>query len=152
MKLGDHQAALRILVANLGDSTSAETYCTLGGDIIPPKTAQSIAVDAGLKELAVTLYGLPATDKSKSVNGKGAISPKALSRAISANENLKKDLVKILLEVYMSVQCVFLIFSDALVECSCMLHRLAERASHLLNTQAMNLDVLDVRLTFLTSP
>lgn len=102
-QIGNHRATLHILVDDLGDSTSAETYCALGGEIIPPKTAQSIAVDAGLQDLATTLFGLP---PGKSVNGKGAAIPIALSRSISVNEDLKKELLKILLEVYMSVQCV----------------------------------------------
>ena len=94
---------MHILVDDLSDSTSAETYCDLGGEIIPPKTAQSIAVDAGLQDLATTLFGLP---PSKGVNGKGAVTPIALARSKSGNEELKKELLKILLEVYMSVQCV----------------------------------------------
>ncbi|KJA17616.1 hypothetical protein HYPSUDRAFT_46248 [Hypholoma sublateritium FD-334 SS-4] len=121
-KIGNHRAALHILVDDLSDSTSAETYCTLGGEIIPPKTAQSIAVDVGLQDLATTLFGLP---PGKSMNGKGPAIPIALARSKSVNEGLKKELLKILLEVYMSV-------------------RLPDRASHLLNAQAMNLDVLDV--------
>ncbi|KAF8958169.1 hypothetical protein BDZ97DRAFT_1842909 [Flammula alnicola] len=122
-KLGKHRSALHILVNDLSDSTSAETYCTLGGDIVPPKLAQSIAEDAGIQVWATTLFGLPPT--TKSVNGKAVPSATSLTRLKTVNEDLKKELLRILLEVYMDVEQ-------------------SDRASHLLNAQAVNLDILDV--------
>ncbi|KIM35684.1 hypothetical protein M413DRAFT_326838 [Hebeloma cylindrosporum] len=119
-KLGKHRSALQILVHDMNDSASAETYCTLGGDIVPPKVAQAIADDCGLQDWVTTLFGLPPT--TKGVNGKGPI---PVARLKTVNEELKKDLLKVLLEVYMDIEQ-------------------SDRAAHLLNAQAINLDVLDV--------
>ncbi|KAF4618694.1 hypothetical protein D9613_009798 [Agrocybe pediades] len=118
-KLGNHRSALQILVHDLSDATSAEMYCALGGDIVPPKIAQTIARDCGLDAWASALFGVPV----KSPNGTPA--PASISRTNTVNEELKKELIKILLEVYTN-------------------DKQADRASHLLNAQAMNLDVLDV--------
>jgi hypothetical protein len=63
--------------------------------------AQSIAADAGLQDWSTTLFGLPSI---KSVNGKGALGPIPMTRLKTVNEDLKKKLLKILLEVYMDVQ------------------------------------------------
>lgn len=92
---------MHILVNDLSDSTSAETYCTLAGDIVPPMVAQSVAADAGLQDWSTTFFGLPS---NKSANGKGAVGPTPLTRLKTVNEDLKKKLLKILLEVYMDVQ------------------------------------------------
>jgi len=89
----------------MNDSASAETYCTLGGDIVPPKVAQTIADDCGLQEWVTTLFGLP---PPKSVNGKGAVAPIPVTRLKTVNEDLKKELLKVLLEVYMDIQCATL--------------------------------------------
>ncbi|KAH9478601.1 Transforming growth factor-beta receptor-associated protein 1 [Psilocybe cubensis] len=120
-KLGRHRSALQILVHGLNDSTSAETYCTLGGDIVPPKVAQSIADDNNLQDWTAVLFGSPST---KAVNGRG-VGAVPLTRLKTVNEDLKKELLKILLEVYMDVGQ-------------------SDLAAQLLNAQAMNLDVLDV--------
>ncbi|PPQ88786.1 hypothetical protein CVT25_010472 [Psilocybe cyanescens] len=120
-KLGRHRSALQILVHDLSDSASAETYCTLGGDIIPPKVAQSIADDCGLQDWVTVLFGL---SSRKAVNGKG-VGSVPITRLKTVNDELKKELLKILLEVYMDVGQ-------------------SDRAAQLLNAQAMNLDVLDV--------
>ncbi|KAJ7111566.1 hypothetical protein C8R43DRAFT_1139107 [Mycena crocata] len=113
-KLGNHRAALLSLVHNLHDSASAEAYCTLGGDVIPGKDAQRICSDPKLG-LGMWASGLGGKGRQKTmdVNGDGAVK--------------RKELLKILLEVYMSDE-----------EAS------AERAAHLVNSQAMNLDVIDV--------
>lgn len=42
MQLREHRSALTSLVHDLHDPTSAEIYCTLCGEIVPPKTAQSL--------------------------------------------------------------------------------------------------------------
>lgn len=86
----------------MNDSTSAETYCTLGGDIVPPKIAQTIADECGLQDWVTTLFGLPPT---KGVNGKGA-GPLPVAHLKTVNEDLKKELLKVLLEVYMDIECV----------------------------------------------
>ncbi|KAF8878476.1 hypothetical protein CPB84DRAFT_1817502 [Gymnopilus junonius] len=121
-KLGRHRSALEILVNDLNDSTSAEAYCTLGGDIVPPKVAQAIAGDLGLQDWVTVLFGL--SPPTKGVNGKGA-GPTPVTRLKTVNEELKKELLKILLEVYMDVEK-------------------SDRAAQLLNAQAVNLDILDV--------
>lgn len=100
-QLGRHRSALQILVNDLSDSTSAEAYCTLGGDIVPPKVAQTIADDSGLQDWVTVLFGLP--PPAKGVNGKIA-GPTSLTRLKTVNEELKKELLKILLEVYMDVE------------------------------------------------
>jgi hypothetical protein len=78
-QLQNHRQALTTLV-NLRDSVSAETYCTLGGTLIPLRTAQSIT-----EELGIPLW----------------ITPLA-ARKIEVAESKKKELLKILMEVYMS--------------------------------------------------
>lgn len=98
-QLGRHRLALQSLVHTIRDSTTAEAYCALGGDLVTPKMALSIAEDHGLQEWTSALFGLPLPTKPP--NGKLAAAPTTLYRARSINEELKKDLLKILLEVYM---------------------------------------------------
>ncbi|KAJ7235454.1 hypothetical protein B0H12DRAFT_1141579 [Mycena haematopus] len=113
-KLGNHRAALSALVNDLHDSLSAEAYCSLGGDVVPTKVIQDICADTTLG-LAIWASGLNSKGRQKTVDVK--------------DEGLmkRKELLKILLEVYMNDK-----------EAS------AERAAHLVNSQAMNLDVTDV--------
>jgi hypothetical protein len=42
-QLGNHAKALETLVYILRDSTSAEMYCNLGGEVVPARIAYSIA-------------------------------------------------------------------------------------------------------------
>ncbi|WWC89446.1 uncharacterized protein L201_004370 [Kwoniella dendrophila CBS 6074] len=42
-RLGKHRPSLSLLALTLGDSISAQTYCTTKGEIIPPKIAKSVA-------------------------------------------------------------------------------------------------------------
>jgi hypothetical protein len=42
-QLARHEKALQLLAIELKDSVSAETYCTQGGDVLPPKTARAIS-------------------------------------------------------------------------------------------------------------
>lgn len=76
----------------------------LGGDIIPSKVAQSIADSDGLQVWAETLFSIPSI---KAINGTG---PTPVTRLKSVNEELKKELLKILLEVYMGNEFVFFFF------------------------------------------
>lgn len=121
MQLREHRSALTSLVHDLHDPTSAEIYCTLCGEIVPPKTAQSLGDRFELQAWAA-LIAPPITP------GKPGI-PKALSisRIATVDGELKKSLIRILLEVYMSGG-----------------EATAERTAKFLNAQAMNLDVLDV--------
>ena len=95
MQLGNHRSALSILVHDLNDSTSAEAYCTLGGEVVPAKTAQQIGERSSLQPWAALVTPLAAPGKQ----GKG---PPQLKRAKTVDDSVKKDLVMVLLEVYMS--------------------------------------------------
>ncbi|TFK19356.1 hypothetical protein FA15DRAFT_674517 [Coprinopsis marcescibilis] len=124
-KLGNHRSALTILARDLNDAASAEAYCSLQGDVIPPKVAIAIAEAARLHRWTEGLL------LDSGTNGQSAAKAKAQSAVplpIQKPEAKQKELLKVLLEVYMS---------DASSQGS-------ERASQLLNAQAMNLDVLDV--------
>ncbi|KAJ7598879.1 hypothetical protein C8J56DRAFT_1157947 [Mycena floridula] len=116
-KLSNHRAALTSLVHDLHDSTSAEAYCALGGDLIPTKIALSIIENSGL-QLHQNLWTTTQTDGKRKI-----ITPTVKV----VNEELKQDLLKILLEVYMNDSDLG-----------------TDRASHLLNSQGKNLDILDV--------
>ncbi|KAI0948171.1 hypothetical protein AcW1_009756 [Taiwanofungus camphoratus] len=118
-KLGQHRSALSSLVHDLRDASSAEVYCTLGGEVIPAKTAQSLGERFDLQSWA-SLLVLPA--------GKTKPSAVPMSRLVTVDPELKKSLIKILLEVYMSGGEVT-----------------ADRTARFLDAQAMNLDVMDVR-------
>ncbi|GBE88874.1 predicted protein [Sparassis crispa] len=118
-KLGQHRTALSMLVHDLHDATSAEVYCTLGGEIIPVKTAQSLGERYDLQPWAALLVP-PATAKTKP-------SAVPMSRPNTVDADLKKSLIGILLEVYMSGG-----------------EATADQTARFLNAQAMNLDVLDV--------
>ncbi|CCM06014.1 uncharacterized protein FIBRA_08257 [Fibroporia radiculosa] len=122
-KLGEHRSALMSLVHELHDNTSAEIYCTLGGDIVPTKLAQSLGERFDLQQWASLL--VPSSMKSKP-------SAVPMSRPPTVDGDLKKSLIRILLEVYMSGG-----------------EATAERTARFLNAQAMSLDVLDVRILFL---
>ena len=67
---------------------------------MPSKVAQSIGNNNGLQDWAETLFSI-------SINGKNATGPAPVTRIKSVNEELKKELLKILLEVYMSDKLVF---------------------------------------------
>ncbi|KAI0628634.1 hypothetical protein C8Q77DRAFT_1067693 [Trametes polyzona] len=120
-KLGNHRSALAILVHDLNDATSAEAYCTLGGEVVPAKTAQAIGERAGLQPWAALVTPLAAPGKQV----KPGAAP--LKKTKTVDDEVKKDLVMILLEVYMSGG-----------------EATADRTAQLLNSQAMNLDVVDV--------
>ncbi|KZP18157.1 hypothetical protein FIBSPDRAFT_933616 [Athelia psychrophila] len=132
-KLADHPAALSILVHDLRDATSAEAYCTLGGEVIPARVAQTIGEKCGLEVWAAALFPIPT---------KGA--PMAITRQKTVDEGVKKGLLKVLLEVYMKDEYASIsIYQGRLYPDVCD-PRESERTTQLLNAQAMNLDVADV--------
>jgi hypothetical protein len=92
LQLGDHRAALTTLVRGLRDATSAEAYCTLGGDVVPAKTAQVIGEQYDLQTWASTLFSSPSNTSGK---------PLPMCRQKTVSEEMKKSLLRILLEVYM---------------------------------------------------
>ena len=93
---------LSILVHDIGDSTSAETYCALGGVLIPPRVAQSVSEECGLQDWASSFFGFPSTTKSASGKGAGVIA----SRTKTVDNDLKKWLLLNLLEVYLDAKYV----------------------------------------------
>ncbi|KAI0090078.1 hypothetical protein BDY19DRAFT_887852 [Irpex rosettiformis] len=113
-KLERHREALSLLIHTLHDSASAEAYCTLGGEVIPQKTSQALAERFSIPILAPPLPTRPAALNQR-------------ERSITVDEGLKKELTRVLLDVYMSGG-----------------EAMAESTARLLNAQAMNLDVLDV--------
>ncbi|KAF7983156.1 hypothetical protein HWV62_23376 [Athelia sp. TMB] len=84
-KLADHPAALSILVHDLRDATSAEAYCTLGGEVIPARVAQSVGEKCGLEVWASALFPVPVKGAGQKV----------------VDEGVKKNLLTVLLGVYM---------------------------------------------------
>ncbi|KAG7094946.1 hypothetical protein E1B28_005747 [Marasmius oreades] len=106
-KLQNHDSALSNLALDLRDTITAEAYCTLGGDPIPNKVALSL------------IDSVPGTQSWKS-------SP-MFSTSKDVDDHTKKELLKILLQVYMKDR-----------------DSNTDRAAHLLNAQAINLDIADV--------
>lgn len=115
--LGNHCSALAILAHDLHDYTTAEAYCMLGGAVVSAKTAQMIVEsDAGLEQWVSVLFGAaPPTSKS------------VLHHNQMFDGELKRELLKTLLGVYMNNG-----------------KPNASQVANLLNSQAMNFDVLDV--------
>jgi vacuolar protein sorting-associated protein 3 len=89
---------LTILVHKLRDASSAEAYCTLGGDVIPPKIARSVAEKYGLQQWTTALFPLPVAKLGPTAS--------PVSRQNSVVEGLRTELLKILLEVYMTDEYV----------------------------------------------
>ncbi|EJC97726.1 uncharacterized protein FOMMEDRAFT_162532 [Fomitiporia mediterranea MF3/22] len=120
-KLGRHEEAISTLVRSVHDPTSAEAYCTLGGDVIPGKVAWAIGERCGLQRWAALVSGVaPTLGSSASASSMG-------SGAKVADEATRRELLKVLLGVYMSGG-----------------ESTMNRTSRLLNSQAINLDVTDV--------
>ena len=89
----------------MNDATSAEAYCTLGGEVVPAKTAQQIGERSGLQPWATLVTPLAAPGKPAKAG------PTPMKRQKTVDDEVKKDLVMILLEVYMSggyVRCLIL--------------------------------------------
>ncbi|KAG7448550.1 uncharacterized protein BT62DRAFT_929636 [Guyanagaster necrorhizus] len=112
-KLGNHRAALSILIHDLNDSNSAEVYCALGGEVIPSKVALSAAENTAGLQLWISANWFT--------------KPNNESIPIAAEEELKRSLLKILLEVYVTAQAPS-----------------RGRTARLLDSQAVNLDAVDV--------
>lgn len=148
-QMGNHKEALFTLVHDLGDAASAEAYCALGGDVVPAKVAMAVAESCGLAGWGASLFSSGSVAKKPAV---GALQGMKRQTSVTSgvDESLKRDLLKILLEVYMSDECVlYLSFSSARDHrhtSASSREASASRAAHLLSSQAMNLDDLDVRL------
>lgn len=74
--------------------------------MVPPRIAQSVAEECGLQDWASGLFGFPS--KTKSVGGKGGAAAAPLSRNKTVNGELKRWLLRTLLEVYMDAKYVCL--------------------------------------------
>lgn len=81
---------------DLHDSASAEIYCTLGGAVISPKTAHLLGERFGLQPWAALVAPFPTPAKAT------LAVPVGMEREKTVDESLKKELTKILLEVYES--------------------------------------------------
>lgn len=121
MQLNLHKEALSILVNDLQDSTTAEAYCSLGGHAIPLKIATMIGEELGLGVWASLIMGNGRRQRTL-INGSG-LTPS------SEEEKKKQMLTKMLVEVYISSG-----------------KGKAEHAARILNAQAINLEVGEVRL------
>lgn len=87
VQLGNDRSALAHL-ARLGDASSAEAYCKLGGDAIPGKVALQVGGLAHLEEWA----RLIAAPRSKPIGRP--------TRAKTPDDKRTKALLRILMEVY----------------------------------------------------
>ncbi|KAL4242308.1 Vam6/VPS39/TRAP1 family protein [Abortiporus biennis] len=121
-KAGHDKEALSLLVHTVNDSSSAEAYCTLGGDIIPAKIAQSLGERFGLQQWASLFVPVVLPGKSKATS-------QGMKRELTktVDESRKRELTRILLEVYMKGG-----------------ETMVDRTAALLNAQAMNLDASEV--------
>lgn len=109
----NHRAALELLVHELQDPISAEAYCTLGGEVVSERTLRSAAESAGLVGVAMfaaafssaspihrEVSGQGGKVQSQTGLGKGQ-APTVITRQRTVDEGLKKELLRVLLEVYM---------------------------------------------------
>lgn len=128
LQLKNHRDALSVLIHDLHDSTSAEVYCTLGGDIIPGKVATAVAESTvGLQAWVNAPFFPRSTNK--------------------VDDEVKKGLLKVLLEVYLAEKCVGSSYMSVLMLTFLWLIRASSsRAARLLESQAVNLEITDVRL------
>ena len=98
-KLGRHEEAISTLVHDMRDHTTAESYCTLGGDVIPSKVAWSVGERCGLQRWATLVVGLaPSLGMGSTA---GSTMSMASIRTKVTDENTKRELLRVLLRVYM---------------------------------------------------
>ena len=121
MQLDLHKEALSILVNDLQDSTTAEAYCSLAGQVIPSKIATAIGDELGLGVWASLIVGKGRLQRT--LTGGSNLAPS------SEEEKKKQMLTKMLVELYISSG-----------------REKAEHAAKVLNAQAINLEVGEVRL------
>ncbi|KAL1739413.1 hypothetical protein HDZ31DRAFT_49439, partial [Schizophyllum fasciatum] len=130
-KLANHREALTRLVRDAHDEVSAETYCALGGEVVPPKVMQAAAGDALGAVWAAWAGRSATTAKPPNSTAQPSNTSAKLPSTIAgqaADEGLRKELLRILLEVYVAE-------GDAEAE---------RRAARLLDAQGVNLEMVDV--------
>ncbi|KAG9037771.1 hypothetical protein FRB95_004057 [Tulasnella sp. JGI-2019a] len=122
-RLGNHRAALSVLVQTLHDSLSAETYCTLGGDVISAKVALAVGKQLRVEPWANLVVSGGVIGGVAKIKG----SPVNRNFKVPVTDEKKRELLRVLMEVYMAGG-----------------QETSEQTAHLLNAQAVNLDVLNV--------
>lgn len=96
----NHRAALELLVHELQDPISAEAYCTLGGEVVSERTLRNAAESAGLVGVAMFAAAFSSTSPIQG-GGVGKVqAPTVITRQKTVDEGLKKELLRVLLEVY----------------------------------------------------
>ena len=98
---------------SLKDASTAESYCTLGGDVISAKIAVQVSELLGLETwgLLVANGGItgPPSTRSKQGNGtvingvsaKGVVASRSGMTKPHVDDVTKKELIKVLMQVYM---------------------------------------------------
>ncbi|KAG8941174.1 hypothetical protein FRC03_004791 [Tulasnella sp. 419] len=121
-KIGNHKAALTLLVRTVHDSTSAEAYCTSEGEVVSNIVATVVGHQLGLdlRSNLVVSGGVSGLAISKNKAGK---MERNISTKEAVDESKKKELLRILMEVHMAR-------GDGAVH----------ETARLLNSQTMNLD------------
>ncbi len=94
-QMDNHRASLSILVRLLKDSSTADAYCTLGGEVIPSKVAMEIGQRLDIIPWAQLVLSGSASDAA----AVGSEVPSGLKRSIS--EEKKRELLGMLMRVYM---------------------------------------------------
>ncbi|KAN0063145.1 hypothetical protein ACQY0O_004309 [Thecaphora frezii] len=121
-KLGRDREALKLLAIELRDANSAETYCSQDGAVLSPMLANSVAQDF------VTLEPYAAmVTRTHQQRSRAAI--KSAQKDVTQMRHRKEGLLKTLLQIYMENG------SDQTFRTA---------TAHLLNTQALHLDSLDI--------
>ena len=110
-KLRKHRDALTTLVHNVKDATTAEAYCTLGGEVIPGKIALAIGDRFDLEAWATLVATAGSPSVSAAPSSAGGVSGDAARLKAGVDEETKKELLKVLLEVYMNGGYVEFFFS-----------------------------------------
>jgi hypothetical protein len=106
---GNHRSALTTLARDLNDAASAEAYCNLQGEFIPPKVAVSVAEATGLSQWVEGLsFGIQPTARQRA---------QSIPQPPPKDETKSRELIKLLLEVYMSDECVCSTFFFCVSEC-----------------------------------
>ncbi|KIO24147.1 hypothetical protein M407DRAFT_15469 [Tulasnella calospora MUT 4182] len=100
-RTGNHDGALSILVHSLKDSTTAEAYCTLGGDVIPPKVASAVAQQMGIEAWGQLVTASSPGSGFGTAAARGSTAGRSTSVRAPVSEDTKKALISILMRVYM---------------------------------------------------
>lgn len=120
---------------NSRDFVSAEAYCTLGGDVIPAKVAQAFGERYGLQPWATLFVPVALPGKAQAMG---------MKRQKTVDEGRRKALARTLLEVYMDGGYVVALTVFTIRANLCYSEAMATQTAHLINSQSMNLEILDI--------